>query len=193
MLAVESVIPQLALSLMPWLCHMLVVGAWSDSDVGATQGKCQPEDFPRGLFFSALQWSCFLPSVLQGIWRFVMNYGEQVWVHVHFPILRVLYVFTYFNTPTFQLQAICILTYFTRKILSILYHLTLLMFDLINIYAFAGLSQMTFSLTCLLFLKFWVEEKSITFKLLLCLNNICKENTKCNFYLTKAGNQESEL
>lgn len=81
--------------------------------------------------------------------------------------------FIHFNTPLFQSQAICSLAYFTRKVLSILYHLSLLIIDLINRYAFAGFSQMTFSLICL-FLKN-LHWRKINFKLLSCANNICKE------------------
>ena len=64
MLLGASVIPQLALSLMPPLCHMLVAGIWNDADGGATQEKFQPDDSQRGLLSSPLQGLCFLPSVL---------------------------------------------------------------------------------------------------------------------------------
>lgn len=55
----------------------------------------------------------------------------------------------FFCAPYHSTQSICILAYF-RRVLGVLYHLALLRVDLINLYAFAGLSQMTFLLTRLL-------------------------------------------
>lgn len=159
-----------------WISYLHCVTCWEEEYrvILMMEEAFQPEDSQRWPSLD-LERSCFCHQLYARYLKLYYELERASLVSFIFPHIKSTLLCMHFSTPPIHFQAICIAANHSRRVLRASYHLSLLIVDLINLYAFADLSQMTLLWTCLLyFLSDWRKISQS----LLCFNNICKEYTK---------------